>query len=95
MALLAAIIFIGIFIFTAKFEKNDEMSEFNYMKAQAVSSTVMYYFFCIAAIVSALIFGIIKLDSRTFVYIISSMFFVIIGIQDIVIGIVFRRLEAE
>ena len=99
IALLASVLFIGIilsaFAVASKIDKNDEMADYNYIKARATASGVMYFFYCIGAIASALIFGLMKNADISWPRIISNMFFIVLGIQDIVIGIIFRRLEAE
>lgn len=89
----------GVVILTvllkSKLEKDDEMSEHNYVKAQAKTNRIMHYVFCIAMIATPLIYKLMQDIDVSWVRVVSQMFFILMGIQDISTGLVFRRLEAE
>ena len=95
MLFLACAVVLMVVILRAKRENDDEMSEYNYMKAKAISTTIMHIIYCIAMIASALCFGLLQDAGLSWGRIIARIFFIIMGIQDVVIGIVFHRLEAE
>ena len=82
-------------ILRANREADDEMSEYNYTKARAISTTIMHIVYCVAAILSTLCFVLLEDADLSWGHIIARIFFIIMGIQDVVIGIVFHRLEAE
>lgn len=78
-----------------KHEEDDEMSEYNYMKAKANTTRVMHYVFCVAMIASPLVYKLLQDVDVNWVRVVSRMFFALMGIQDITTGLIFRRLEAE
>lgn len=93
--LLLSTVAIVIFLMRANCEGQDEMSDYNYMKAKARTRDLMHYVFCGAAIVSALTFGLLKHAAIDWPQVIVGIIFILMGIQDLITGIVFRRLEAE
>ena len=93
--LLASTIIVMVAIMKAKREEDDEMSDYNYMKAKAKTRDLMHFVYCGSAIVSALVFGLLQNADIYWAQVISGLFFILMGIQDLITGIVFRRLEAE
>ena len=76
-------------------DDGDEMAEYNYTKAQAKAGGALYMVLCIASIVSALGFGLLQNMDISWTRIISLVFFVLMGIHNLLIGLFFRKLEAE
>ena len=75
-------------------DDGDEMAEYNYIKAQAKAGGVLHMVLCIASIVFALWFGLVQ-NMDISLEIISLIFFVLMGIHNLLIGLFFRKLEAE
>lgn len=88
-------IVILVVVMRANREEDDEMSDYNYMKAKAKTRDLMHIVYCCAAIISALVFGLLQNADIYWAQVISGLFFILMGIQDLITGIVFRRLEAE
>ena len=76
-------------------DDGDEMAEYNYIKAQAKAGGVLYMVLCIAAIVFPLGFGLVQNMDISWTRIISYSFFIPVGIHNLLIGLFFRKLEAE
>ena len=76
-------------------DDGDEMAEYNYTKAQAKAGGALYMVLCIASIVSALGFGLLQNMDIGWSRIIPLVFFVLMGIHSLLIGLFFRKLEAE
>lgn len=93
--LLAGTLVVLIFFLRANREEDDEMSNYNHMKAKAKTRDLMHFVYCCAAIVSAVLFGLLRNADIYWPQVISGLFFILMGIQDLITGIVFRRLEAE
>ena len=76
-------------------DDGDEMSEYNYTKAQAKAGGALYMVLCIASIVSVLGFGLLQNMDIGWSRIIPLVFFVLMGIHNLLIGLFFRKFEAE
>ena len=76
-------------------DDGDEMAEYNYIKAQAKAGGVLYMVLCIVAIVFPLGFGLVQNMDISWTRIISYSFFIPVGIHNLLIGLFFRKLEAE
>ena len=76
-------------------DDGDEMAEYNYTKAQAKAGGALYMVLCIASIVSVLGFGLLQNMDIGWSRIIPLVFFVLMGIHNLLIGLFFRKLEAE
>ena len=76
-------------------DDGDEMAEYNYTKAQAKAGGVLHMVLCIASIVFALWFGLVQNMDISWSRIIPLIFFVLMGIHNLLIGLFFRKLEAE
>ena len=78
-------------------ENGDEMSTYNHMQAKARTRDLMHYVYGCAAILSALVFGLLQKSGADMHWgrVISALFLILMGIQDIITGIIFHRLEAE
>ena len=76
-------------------DDGDEMAEYNYTKAQAKAGGALYMVLCIASIVSVLGFGLLQNMAIGWSRIIPLVFFVLMGIHNLLIGLFFRKLEAE
>ena len=76
-------------------DDGDEMAEYNYTKAQAKAGGALDMVLCIASIVFALGFGLVQNMDISWTRIISLIFFVLLGIHNLLIGLFFRKLEAE
>lgn len=76
-------------------EEHDEMAEYNYTKAKAQTSQYMHIVFCVCSVLSAIIVGLLKDAGVPWHRVIPVLFFLLMGIQNIITGIIFRKLEAE
>lgn len=92
---LAAAVAVMVVLMRVDLEEDDEMSQHNYTEAKAKTTNVMHIVFCICSILSALFFGLLKNADLPWHRIVAEMFFLLMGIQNIVTGIIFQRLEAE
>ena len=84
-----------VFLKRVNLEEADEMAYYNDMKAKADTREIMHSVYCALAIVSTLVFGLLQNADIFWADVISAIFFLIMGIEDLVTGIIFRRLEAE
>ena len=78
----------------AKKENSDEMAEENLCKAKAKTLDIMHGVFCVIAIAAIFILGrnTITLD---WAKVIPATFFIVLGIEELIVGVVFRKLEDE
>ena len=76
-------------------DDGDEMAEYNYTKAQAKAGGALYMVLCVASIVSVLGFDLLQNMDISWSRIIPLVFFVLMGIHNLLIGLFFRKLEAE
>jgi len=94
--LIAAIVVLGKVAKIGRIgDDGDEMAEYNYTKAQAKAGGALYMVLCIASIVSVLGFGLLQNMAIGWSRIIPLVFFVLMGIHNLLIGLFFRKLEAE
>lgn len=93
--LLISVFVLRLFILKANREEDDEMSSYNYTKAKAKTCDFMHFIYCGAAIISIFSFALFENYIVSWSRIMVSVFFLIIGTQDIITGIVFHTLEAE
>lgn len=73
----------------------DEMAEYNYVKAKANAGHILETTLCIAGIISILTFRFLTGLDLDWPRIVSQLFFVLMGIHSLSIGLSFRKLEAE
>ena len=76
-------------------EEDDEMAEYNYTKAKAQTTKYMHIVFCVCSVLSAIVVGVLKDAGIPWHRVIPEIFFLLMGIQNIITGIIFRKLEAE
>ena len=76
-------------------DDGDEMAEYNFIKAQAKAGGALFMVLCIASIVFALGGGLLQNMDISWTRIISRVFFIFLGIHTLLIGLYFRKLEAE
>ena len=76
-------------------DDSDEMAEYNYIKAQAKAGGALLMVLCIASIVFSLGFGLVENMDISWTRIISHIYFVLMGIYNLLVGRFFRKLEAE
>ena len=76
-------------------DDGDEMAEYNFIKAQAKAGGALFMVLCIVSIVFSLGFGLVENMDISWTRIISLIFFVLLGIHNLLIGLFFRKLEAE
>jgi hypothetical protein len=88
-------VFLLVRVQTATKEAEDEMAERNLIGARALTQMQMHILFCIAAV---LLMFLVKMPlpfSINWKQAIIPVFFIIMGIEDLLIGIHFKRLEEE
>ena len=76
-------------------DDGDEMAEYNYIKAQAKAGGALFMVLWIASIVFSRGFGLVENMDISWTKIISHIFFVLMGIYNLLVGRFFRKLEAE
>ena len=94
-AALAGGVIILVILMRIDLEEDDEMSHHNYIQAKAKTTDVMHIVFCLCSIFSAVIVVLLKklgIENNAWI---SNSFFLLMGIQNLVTGLVFRELEAE
>lgn len=94
--LLLMVVFAMVFVIRkVKLEEDDEMSTLNLIKAKAKSSDIMRNLYPSFAVLSAFAPLLLKNSNLSIYRILIYMFFFLLGIQDLLIGLFFRKLEAE
>ena len=93
LALLVGVINV-FYVFAAKGENSDEMADENLCKAKANALDTMQRVFCFIAILAMLIS---EKNTITLAWtkVIPAVFFILLGAEDLLVGITFRRLEDE
>ncbi len=76
-------------------DDGDEMSEYNLIKAQAKASGALFMVLCIASIVFLLVGGLVQNMDIDWMRIVPQIFFIIMAIYILFVGLFFRKLEAE
>ena len=78
----------------AKKENSDEMADENLCKAKAKTLDMMHGIFCVIAIAAMFILGrnTITLDWSE---VIPAAFFILLGVEELSVGVAFRKLEDE
>lgn len=94
LCLVAAVTFMVV-LMRADLEEDDEMAEYNYTKANAKTTKVMHIIYCACSVLSIVVIYLLKDADILWYRVIPEMFFLLMGIQNIVTGIIFRKLEAE
>lgn len=95
IACLLSAIVIMVVLMRIDLEEDDEMAEYNYTKAKAQTTKYMHIVFCVCSVLSAILVGLLKDAGIPWHRVIPEIFFLLMGIQNIITGIIFRKLEAE
>ena len=95
MVLFIIALIVMFVLMKANREEDDEMSSYNNLKARAKTCDIMHFVYCGAAIIFVLVVALFENHIVSWPRIGISIFYILMGIQDIIIGIVFRSLEAE
>ena len=97
LILLVAVIILAVMLMRAKCEEQDEMAAYNLMKAKAKTRDIMHMTYCVASLAAAGGFGILMIfgEEMSLPRIVARMFFVLMGVQDILTSVLFHKLEAE
>ena len=83
-----------VMLFAFKKEEEDEMAAENYLKAKAKTSDFMHIVFCLAAIATPLLSMAPFSTGWNWPRLMTWSFFVLLGIQNLITGFTFRKLEA-
>ena len=75
-------------------DDGDEMAEYNLIKAQAKAGGALFTVLCIASIVFSLGSGFVENMDISWTRM-SRIFFVLMGVYNLLVGRFFRKLEAE
>ena len=94
ICLLSAII-VMVVLMRVDLEEDDEMAEYNYTKANAKTTRYMHIVYCVCSVLSAVVGGLLKDAGIPWHRVIPELFFLLMGIQNIITGVIFRKLEAE
>lgn len=97
LILLVAVIILAVMLMRAKCEEQDEMAAYNLMKAKAKTRDIMHMIYCVASLVTVGVFGVLMVlgVEMSLLRVVARMFLVLMGMQDIITSIIFRKLEAE
>ena len=76
-------------------DDSDEMAEYNLIKAQAKAGGALFMVLCIASIVFLLVGGLVQNMDIDWMRIVPQIFFIIMAIYILFVGLFFRKLEAE
>lgn len=76
----------------AKREASDEMAQENLCRAKAIALDVMHGCFCIISIVAMILLRG-KTAEVDWAKVIPAVFFMILGVEELIVGIAFRKLE--
>lgn len=92
--LFAAIIIIAVLLFINK-EENDEMSIANINKAKAITLEIIHILCAILSVVFIIMSQYLTEMNMDWLRIMANMIYALMGVQNLLVGIVFRKLEAE
>ena len=92
---LVAAIMVAVVLMRIDLEEDDEMAQYNYTIARAKTTNVMHIVFCACSVLSAVVVVLLKNAAVAWYRVIPELFFLLMGIQNVVTGIIFRKLEAE
>jgi hypothetical protein len=87
--------FLLVRVQTATKEIEDEMAERNLIGARALTQMQMHILFCVTAVVLMFLSKISLPFPIDWKQVIIPVFFIVIGIEDLLIGIHFKQLEEE
>ena len=76
-------------------DDGDEMAEYNYLKAKANAGSILHMIICFASVASTACYALLQDLDISWPRVVSYTFFVIMGIHNLLIGLFFRKLEAE
>ncbi len=93
--LLAAAVTILIIMMKIEAEEDDEMSLFYYKEAQAKSSDIMHVIFAVLSVLFSVVLTKLDIADLNWPNLIASGLYALMGIQNIIIGITYKKLEAE
>ena len=79
----------------SKKEEGDEMADYNLTCAMAGSARWMHYIMCLAAIALPIIAFVVDSSEWSWPRVMSWTIFILMGIMDLIAGIIFVKLEAE
>ena len=92
---LVAAVTVMVVLMRVDLEEDDEMAEYNYTQANAKTTKYMHIVFCACSVLSAVAMFFLKDLDITWYRVIPELFFLLMGIQNIITGVIFRKLEAE
>lgn len=95
--LLAASAFLATRLLRMRFEEGDEMYEQHLTRAKACAGDIMHMIYCVASVVATVSLALLDRHGAdlSLPRIFAESFFLLMGIQDLLTGLFFRRLEAE
>ena len=76
-------------------DDSDEMAEYNYMKAKAKAGSALHRIICFMALGTTVGYALLQNLDISWPRVVSYLFFVLMGVHNILIGLYFRKLEAE
>ena len=69
------------------------MARENLQKAKAIAFDIMHYIFCAALILGAVSSRLVAVINIGIDDIIISIFFAVVGLRSLIVGIIFKKLE--
>ena len=91
-AIFLLILFIPVLL---KGEIPDEMADANYEKAMAATAKTMRRVYLLALMISMLVLGILEKNDITYWRSVPYIFFILVGIHDILVAVYFYKYEIE
>lgn len=76
-------------------DDGDEMAEYNYLKAKASAGSMLHRIMCFMTIASTVCYALMQDLDISWPRVVSYLFFVLMGFHNLMIGLYFRKLEAE
>lgn len=76
-------------------DDSDEMAEYNYLKAKASAGSMLHRIICFMALGSTVFYALMQDLDISWPRVVSYLFFVLMGVHNLLIGLYFRKLEAE
>ena len=94
--LLAAIVsLVMVFMIYRTGDDSDEMAESNYLKAKANAGSMLHMVICSMALISTIFYDSMQGLDISWPKVLACLFFVLMGVHNLLIGLYFRKLEAE
>lgn len=76
-------------------DDSDEMAEYNYLRAKASAGSMLHRILCFMALGSVVFYALLQDMDISWPRVVSNLFYVLLGVHNLMIGLYFRKWEAE